>query len=85
MAAWGGSSRCVPPRPIARSRDWSQRVCAARTEPGDSGPRRIVHRVTPAGAALRRWLGSRWAMWGSADRVPAQAGAATAPIGLRSG
>ena len=59
MANWGGSSR-VRPTETYRSLDrlvTEDLAEPVRTEPGDSGPRRTVHRATPAGRRrLRRWL-----------------------------
>jgi PadR family transcriptional regulator AphA len=63
LAANGGLGRILTVRPTETYRSLDRLVAEGlaeptRTEPGDSGPRRIVHRVTPAGRRqLRRWLG----------------------------
>jgi DNA-binding PadR family transcriptional regulator len=63
LGAGGGLGRILTVRPTEAYRSLDRLVTEglaepARTEPGDSGPRRIVHRVTPAGRRrLRRWLG----------------------------
>jgi PadR family transcriptional regulator AphA len=63
LGAKGGLGRILTVRPTETYRSLDRLVAEglaepARTEPGDSGPRRIVHRVTPAGRRrLRRWLG----------------------------
>jgi PadR family transcriptional regulator AphA len=63
LGAAGDLGRILTVRPTETYRSLDRLVAEslaepARTEPGDSGPRRIVHRVTPAGRRrLRRWLG----------------------------
>jgi PadR family transcriptional regulator AphA len=62
LGASGGLGRILTVRPTEAYRSLDRLVGdglaePVRIEPGESGPRRIVHRVTPAGRRrLRRWL-----------------------------